>query len=196
MSETNRTPEYKVHDHIINRWSPRAMSGEEIEKEELMSLFEAAKWAPSSFNGQPWRFLYATRNSEHWDKFFNLLMEGNQAWAKNAAVLVVMISRKTFEHNDKPNVVHSFDTGSAWENLAIQAEMNNVAVHGMAGFDYEKAKTELNIPDHYKVEAMCAIGKHGKKEDLPEKMQKMETPSDRKKIVEIVNEGSFNQDWK
>ncbi|MGH7790937.1 MAG: nitroreductase family protein, partial [Thermodesulfobacteriota bacterium] len=115
-----RKPEFDVDEIFLNRWSPRAMSGEEISEAELMSLFEAAKWAPSSFNNQPWRFLYSRRDSENWGLFFNLLAEFNQAWAKNASALIVIISRKTFDHNGKPSRTHSFDTGAAWQNLALQ----------------------------------------------------------------------------
>src|SRR5213082_1478627 len=93
----------------------RAMSGEEISHEELMRLFEAARWAPSSFNGQQWRALYAHRGTGHWRTFFDLLVDANKAWAKNAAVLVVFISRKFFDYNDEPSVTHSYDAGAAWE---------------------------------------------------------------------------------
>ncbi len=187
-----RKPEHKVNKIFINRWSPRAMSGEEITNEELMTLFEAAKWAPSSYNNQPWRFLFAKRNTENWDLFFNLLAEGNKLWAKNAAVLIVIISKTTFDYNNKPLKTHTFDSGAAWENLALQTSLKGLVAHGMEGFDWERAKKELNIPDDYKVEAMAAIGKPGKKEDLPEKIREGEVPSSRKKISEIASEGKFN----
>lgn len=187
-----RKADYKISDIFIKRSSPRAMSGESITDEELMQLFEAARWAPSSFNNQPWRFVYAKRDTSAWDKFFSLLVDANKVWCKNASVLCVIISRTTFEYNNKPSRTHSFDTGSAWENLALQASINSLIAHGMEGFDYDKAKNELHIPDGFQVEAMCAIGKHGKIEDLPEKLQKGETPSDRKKLNEIICEGKFN----
>jgi len=186
-----REPEHPVDKIFLERHSPRAFSGEEISDEELMTLFEAAKWAPSSFNGQPWRFIYAKRNTEYWDKIFNLMMEGNQSWAKNASVLVVIISRKTFEHNDKPSKTHTFDTGSAWMSLALQASMKGLITHGMEGFDYDKAKEDLKIPDNYQVEAMIAIGKLGDPKQLPEQLQKMEAPNNRKKLSESVFEGEF-----
>jgi nitroreductase len=186
-----RNPEYNVNSIFVNRWSPRAMSGEEISNDELMSLFEAARWAPSSYNNQSWRFLYAIKNTENWDLFFDLLTEPNQVWAKNAAVLVVIISKDTFDYNNKPSRTHSFDTGLAWENLALQGSIMGLIVHGMQGFDYEEAKKKLDIPDGYTVEAMAAIGKPGKKEDLPKELQEREFPSDRKKISEIAFEGKF-----
>ncbi len=186
-----RKTEYPIHEIILNRWSPRAMSGQELTDHELMTLFEAARWAPSSYNNQPWRFIYAKRNSPDWKKFFNLMVAFNQDWAQHAAVLVVIASHDTFEFNNQPARTHSFDTGAAWENLALQASVSGLVTHGMEGFDYDKAKTELNIPDGYTVEAMVAIGKPGKKEDLPEDLQKRETLSDRKKIQEFIFEGTF-----
>ena len=187
----NRKPGYGINPLILGRWSPRSMTGEEISDEELMSLFEAARWAPSSYNGQPWRFIYAKRDTKEWDKLFNLLVEGNQGWAKNAAVLVVIISRKNFEFNNKPSITHTFDTGSSWENMAIEASARGLVTHGMEGFNYDKAKTDLEIPDDYEVCAMVAIGKKGKKEDLPEALQKMEVPSSRKPLKELVMLGKF-----
>jgi nitroreductase len=115
-----RKADHPIEKLLIDRWSPRAMSGEEISHEELMRLFEAARWAPSSFNTQQWRALYARRGTEHWQTFFDLLVDANKTWAKNAAVLVVFISRKLFDHDNEPSVTHSYDCGAAWENLALQ----------------------------------------------------------------------------
>jgi nitroreductase len=185
---------HKVNKIFPERWSPRAMSGEKLSDEELFSLFEAARWAPSSFNNQPWRFIYAKKNSEHWNKLFNLLVEFNQQWCENAAVLVVIVSKKTFENNNKPSITHSYDTGSAWMSLALQGSLQGLVVHGMESFDYEKAKLNLKIPKGYKVEAMTAIGKPGEIKDLPEKMQQKEKPSGRKLIKEIVFEGQFPEE--
>ena len=173
----NRKTEYDINPLILSRWSPRAFSEEELSDDELMSLFEAARWAPSSYNNQPWRFIYAKRNTEHWDKLFNLMVEFNQGWTKNAAALVVVISSKNCEQNNKPSVTHQFDSGAAWENLALEATSRGLVVHGMEGFDYEKAKKDLEIPDDFDVMAMIAIGKKGNKEDLPKEMQEKEVPS-------------------
>ncbi|MCF7800134.1 nitroreductase family protein [Candidatus Babeliales bacterium] len=186
-----RKSKYSVNPLILNRWSPRAMSGELLAKEELMTLFEAARWAPSSYNNQPWRFIFATRDSKDWDVLFNLLVDFNKSWTKTAAALVVAISRKNFEFNNKPARTHSFDTGSAWENLAIQATSMNLVAHGMEGLDYEKAKKDLNIPDDYAVEMMFAVGKPGKKEDLSPELQAKEVISDRKPLNEIIFQGKF-----
>ncbi|OPY89526.1 MAG: malonic semialdehyde reductase [Syntrophaceae bacterium PtaU1.Bin231] len=173
------------------RWSPRAMTGEEISAETLKSLFEAARWAPSSNNNQPWRFLYARSNSEHWPTFFSLLRESNKVWAAKAAVLIVVISKTTFDSNEKPSRTHSYDAGAAWENLALQGSGMGLVVHGMQGFDYDLARKLLDVPDLYQVEAMIAVGKPGNAEDLPESLREREFPSGRKGLSEIAAEGPF-----
>ncbi len=186
----NRTTEYEINDQFLKRYSPRAFSGESISKDELMTLFEAARWAPSASNLQPWRFIYAMRGTPEFDKLFSFLIDFNKDWCKRASVLIVVVS---YNLDFKGNVSksHSLTTGSAWENLALQASDMNLIAHGMEGFDYEKAKTELGIPENYSVEMMIAIGKHGKVEDLPEQLQSREAPSDRKPLSEIVFEGKF-----
>ncbi len=188
-----RKPGHKITALLLNRWSPRAMSGETLADSELMALFEAARWAPSSYNSQPWRFIYAKRDTPHWEKLFGLLVDFNKQWCKNAAVLVVIVARKTFEHNNQPAPTHAFDAGAAWENLALEASDRGLVAHGMEGFDYEAARKELAIPNDYAVLAMCAIGKRGKKEDLSQQMQEREFPSDRKQLSEIVMQGEFKK---
>ena len=186
-----RKANYNINPLILNRWSPRAMSGEGISDEDLMPLFEAARWAPSSFNGQPWRFVYAKRDGDNWQIFFDLLGGFNQSWAKNAAALVIVASKKTFDHNGKPSRTHSFDTGAAWENLALEASSRGLVAHGMEGFDYEKAAEAINLPEDHEIHCMIAIGKPGRKEDLPEKLQERETMSGRRPLEEIAIEGRF-----
>lgn len=188
---TSREPNYPIDPLILNRWSPRSMTGESMSDEELFPLFEAARWAPSSFNSQPWRILYAKRDTEEWALFYDFLIEFNQQWCKNAAVLVVMVSRDTFEKNNKPSVTHSYDTGAAWMAIALEGSSRGYVVHGMSGFDHEKARQNLGIPEGYTVEAMAAIGKRAQKENLPEEMQVNETPSTRKALNEIIIEGRF-----
>jgi len=167
------------------------MSGEEIAEEELLTVFEAARWAPSSYNNQPWRILYARRNTIHWPLFFDLLVDFNKTWAKGAAALLVFLSKRTFDHNGEISITHSFDTGAAWENFALQASLKNLVVHGMEGFDYEKARTVLRVPNDFQVEAMAAIGKPGKKQDLPAGLQEREAPNDRRALAELVSEGPY-----
>ena len=187
-----RNAEHGVDELFVDRWSPRALSGEEIAEEDLMVLFEAARWAPSSYNNQPWRILYARRDTEHWEAFLGLLVEGNRVWAKDAGALLLFVSKETFDFNGKPYPTHSFDTGAAWENLALQATMSGLVTHGMQGFDYERARTELNIPEGFRVEAMAAVGRHGAPATLPEPKREREAPSDRKPLEAITCEGPFN----
>jgi len=186
-----RKADHPIEPLLLDRWSPRAMSGEEITHEELMRLFEAARWALSSFNAQQWRALYARRGTEHWQTFLDLLVTANKVWAKNAAVLVVFISRKRFEHDNEASITHSYDCGAAWENFALQGFRQGLVVHGMEGFDYERARKELRIPDQFQVEAMAAVGKPGPKELLPEKLQARESPNDRRNLFESIFEGLF-----
>lgn len=191
MAEQDRTPNYPIQSLLLNRWSPRSMTGEAMTDDELLPLFEAARWSPSSFNSQPWRILYAKRDTPEWDLFYDLLIDFNKEWCKNASALVVMVSRDTFEKNNNPSVTHSYDTGAAWMSIALEGSSRGYVVHGMSGFDYDKARKSLNIPEGYTVEAMAAIGKRAPKEDLPEEMQKMEAPSTRKPLSEIAIPGSF-----
>lgn len=185
-----RIASFPIDPIFIDRWSPRAMSGEAISEDELMNIFEAARWAPSSMNNQPWRILYAHRNSEHWAQFFSLLVESNRTWCANAAVLVLFISKTTHE-NGAPCRTHSYDCGAAWMSFALQGTMNGLVIHGMQGFDYDLARITMNIPDGYQVEAMAAVGRPGNINDLPEQLQKRETPSDRRMLAKSVCAGPF-----
>lgn len=186
-----RKPAHTILDLILNRHSPRAMSGEKITEHELLQLFEAARWAPSSFNNQPWRFIYAHRETAAWKVLFDLMVPFNQSWAKDAAVLLVVVSSNLFEKTKKPSRTHSFDTGAAWENLALQAYSMGLVTHGMEGFDYDRAQKELNIPDDYTVEAMVAIGRPGKLENLAKELQERELLSDRKPVEMFIFEGKM-----
>lgn len=188
---STRKKQNNVNDIFINRWSPRAMSGEPITDDELFSLFEAARWAPSSHNNQPWRFVYAKRDTRYWNKLFSFLVEGNQAWVKNAAAVVVVISKTVSEYNGSFIRTHSFDTGAAWENLALQGSLNGLVVHGMSGLDYDKATQGLGLTEDFKIEMMFAVGKPGDLMELPEKLREIEKPSGRKELTEIVSEGEF-----
>ncbi len=191
MKINNRETKFNVSEIFLNRWSQRAMNGENIGDEDLMTIFEAARWAPSSFNSQPWRFIYAKKDDSEWNDLFDLLFEKNKLWAKNASALIVILSRKNFEHNNQLSRTHSFDTGAAWQNLALQASMNGFIAHAIGGFDYEKAQNQLNIPEEFSVEAMVAIGKPGNKEDLPLELQEREKQSDRNALSEIIIKGKY-----
>jgi len=189
-----RTREHDVDPLFLNRWSPRAFTSEPIPHETLMTIFEAARWAPSCFNMQPWRFLYARKDSDHWLRFLNLLIPYNQDWAKNASVLGVVVSRTLLERPDRdpvPAHSHSYDAGAAWGSLALQAWKLGWAAHGMIGFDIPRAYIELHVPEHYRVEAAFAIGKPTTADVLPDALAAREHPSDRHPLADILLEGGF-----
>lgn len=188
-----RKSDHTILDLLLDRWSPRAMSGEAILHEELLQIFEAARWAPSSYNNQPWRFVYAHKNSAHWHTLFNLMVPFNQSWAQHAAVLVVIISAHNFSYNNKPSRTHSFDTGAAWQNCALQGFAMGLVVHGMEGFDYERAQQELSIPHDHTIEAMFAIGRPADKRVLPLELQEREVINDRKPIETFIFEGTMKK---
>jgi len=179
----------------VERWSPRAFTGEDISQQELNSLFEAARWAPSSYNSQPWRFLYARRGTPAFDTFLDLLIPYNQQWAKNAAALIVVLSARTFVRPGTTEVLaapnHSFDAGAAWANLALQASALGWHAHGIGGFDAQKARTALPVPDDYDVEIAVAVGRRGDKSLLPDHFHAGETPNGRRPVSETAFEGAF-----
>ncbi len=190
----SRKSSYPVNELILNRWSPRAMDPKKlVTKKELMSLFEAARWAQSSFNNQPWRFIYVQRDTPDWPRMFNLMVAPNQLWAKNASYLVLAISRNNFAYNNKYSRTHSFDTGAACQNFALEGHNDGLVVHGMEGFDYDKARTEFHVPKDYTIEAMFAVGKPGDIKNLPEELQKKEFPSDRNPIETFAFENDFHE---
>jgi nitroreductase len=184
--DDNRDPDHDVDPLFVNRWSPRTMTGEQLDEEELLALFEAARWAPSSYNNQHWRFVYATPDHDEWDDFEGLLADANREWASDAAALVVVLSKTTFDHNDEPAPTHSFDTGAAFENLALEGARRGLVVHGMQGFDYDGARDLFDLTDEYDVEAMAAIGVHDES-NAPEDEQ----PNQRKPLDDVVFAGDF-----
>lgn len=190
-AETFRQSDWPIESLFLRRWSPRAMNAEKLAEGELNRLFEAARWAPSTYNEQEWRFLYAERSSADWHAFFDLLMEANQVWCRNAGALIVVISKKTFSRNGKPNPVHRFDAGLATQNLLLQATAMQLVAHPMAGFDRDAAQRELQIPDDYSVECMIAVGRPGDPQHLPESLREAEIPTGRKPISEIAWQGRF-----
>jgi nitroreductase len=188
----HRDPDHDVDPLFVNRWSARAMTGDTLAPEEFLPLFEAARWAPSAYNNQHWRFLYATRDDEEWETFFDLLNEANQTWASEAGVLVVILAKTTFDHNGESAPTHSFDTGAAWQNLALEATRRDLVAHPMAGFDWGRVHGALDVPeDEFDVEAMVAIGERGDPESLPEDLQEREFPKGRKSLDEITFNGRF-----
>lgn len=186
-----RRAAHPIDSLLLDRWSPRAMSGTPLSEAELMTLFEAARWAPSASNVQPWRILYARRDSKQWPQFFDLLSEGNRPWAQHAGALLLFLSQNTTS-TGKPVPTHSYDTGAAWQSLALQGTRLGLVVHGMAGFDHARARSELNVPENYAVEAMAAVGHAGDPANLPEPYRSREQPNDRRPLTETVKEGAFN----
>lgn len=192
MMEKPADTQYPIHDLLKRRWSPRAFAERPVEAEKLRSLFEAARWAPSSNNEQPWRFLVATKeNQMDYDRLFNCLVEGNRKWAHLAPVLTLSVATLTFDDGTVNR--HAFhDTGMAVENLVIQATALGLAVHQMAGFQVDKARAEFKIPDGYEPVAMIAIGYLGDPSILPDKLRQREfNPRTRRPIAEFV----FGEEW-
>jgi nitroreductase len=194
-SANSRTADHEIEPLFLERWSPRAYTEEEIPEADLFSMFEAARWAPSSYNSQPWVFLYARRSSPDWDRFLGLLIEFNQGWAKRAGALVIIASNSMMPARgaEKPVVSHShsFDCGAGWGAFALQGAKLGWHAHGMVGFDIPRAFTELNLPEGYRVEAAAAVGRLADKSILPEALQGREAPSPRKPIGEFAFAGSF-----
>lgn len=182
---------YRIADIFYKRWSSRAMSDEPVTKEQLMILFEAARWAPSAYNEQPWRFIYTRKGSKLWKELISLMSPFNQSWAKNADVLVMLISKKDFEGTGKPSHLNSLDAGAAWMSIALQGSLSGLVIHAIGEFDYDRARVVLNIPSKFKVEMMIAIGKPGNKALLPQELQVLEVPNGRKPLNEIIFEEQF-----
>lgn len=181
MKNFSRQNNHHIVSHIINRYSYRKFSNEAVNKEELFSLFEAARWAPSAMNNQLWHYCYAQKNTKHWQKFFDLLAPGNQEWCCNASALIILLSRKEATYKNKPQPTHSLESGMSLQNLAIEATARGIIAHPMAGFDYEKATNFLKINNKWKVECMVAIGRI--------ENNSTEEQTDRKPLSSIVSEG-------
>ena len=195
MTDINhRRADHPIHSIFLERWSPRAFTGEEIGEKDLLALFEAARWAS---NMQPWRFIYARRGTEDFASLLETLDEGNQRWAKNASALVIIVSkthRLTSTGELRPAYTHAFDTGAAWFALALQTQLAGWHAHAMGGIDRDKAMRVLGVPEHYRVEAAVAIGKIADPSTLPEDLREREKPSQRKTLGDFVFEGRFKGD--
>ncbi len=195
MSHNPRVATHPIDPQFIERWSPRAFNNENIPEATLLGFIEAARWAPSAYNSQPWRFLYARRDSADWPRYLNLLIEFNRNWAQHASALLVIVSKTTFvppgRSEEQPAPAHAFDTGAAWGFFALQAHLAGWHTHAMTGFDKEMARRELKIPEGYEVQAMVAVGKRGDAANLPEALQARETPSPRLALEAIAAEGEF-----
>lgn len=197
MSTTanGRTSEADVDPMFLERWSPRAFTGEAMPPAELAKLFEAARWAPSAFNAQPWRFVYAHRDTAAWEPLFGLLAPFNQMWAKNAAVVIYLVSdrkRRMPGSEPQPSRTHTFDAGAAWGYLALAASRNGWAAHGMAGFDRAASYGVLGVPEaEYEVEAAIVVGRQADASVLDEAFRAREVPSPRNPLDSFTFEGRF-----
>ena len=182
-----------VHELIRKRWSPRSFSNREVSTEDLKTILEAARWAASSYNEQPWRFLVARKSDgPPYEKILNLLVPANQAWAKTAPVLLIMAAKRTFSHNGSPNRFAVHDAGQALAHLFLQATALGLHAHGMAGFDAEGARKELGIPDDYDLGAAVALGYVASPDQLPEQYRQSEISKRRRKPL---NEIVFGANW-
>lgn len=185
--------DHPIHELIRNRWSPRAFSDKSVEPGVLASLFEAARWAASSFNDQPWAYLVATKDdSENFKKMVAVLMEFNANWAKNAPVLAISVARRNFSHDGSPNPVAMHDVGAANAQLTAEATSRGLLVHQMAGFSRDKARQTFGIPEIWDPVSAIAIGYPGDPDTLAEDFRKRElAPRTRKPLREFVMTGSW-----
>jgi len=190
-----RQANHPIDPLFLERWSPRAFDGSDLPEEDLLTIFEAARWAPSAFNSQPWRFLYARRGDANWERFLGLLIPWNQGWAHSASVLIYILS-DTLPFVGKAGEpatshTHSFDAGAAWACLALQATRMGYRAHGMSGVDFDRARIELAVPHRFRVEAAAAIGRIGDPAILTEKLQAREFPSGRNPVEQFAFAGNF-----
>lgn len=184
----SRIAEHAIEPWFLERHSPRAMGGDPVPEVTLHRLFEAARWAPSSGNSQPWRFVYARGGTPHFEVFLNLLEPGNRAWCVRAGALILVLSEGRSE-TGRVLERHSFDAGAAWMSLALQGTMLGLVVHAMAGFNYNAAAEAVALAESMHVECMVAVGYPGDAALLPEKDRAREVPNGRKPLAALVFEG-------
>jgi nitroreductase len=172
---------------ILERWSPRAFADRAVSQTDLKKIFEAARWAPSSYNEQPWRFIVGHRNSQTYKKIADALVPFNRAWAQSAPVLILSLARTRFSHNDSPNNYAVHDLGAADGFITLQAASMGIATHQMAGFDQAKAREAFEIPEVYAIGSVMALGYQGDPSSLGEHYQGQEqSPRSRKPLSEII----------
>lgn len=180
---------------FLSRWSPRAMTGEPIPDEILFALLEAARFAPSSLNAQPWRMVYARKGEKKFDELLAAMVPVNQAWARNASALIVIASKAEFFLSSKPDPIQlpsaSFDAGAAWASLAFQAEILGWSLRAIGGFDRDRARLATGASEKLKLEAIIAVGRRGAPELAPEERRALEKPNQRRPLDEIAFAGAF-----
>lgn len=198
MKAGSRKPEFEIEPLILSRWSSRCLSGEAMTRDELAPLFEAARWAPSSGNLQPWRFVYVLPGSARWAELVDILAEGNRWWASKAGALLLLVSRRLLPNRHtgemQLQVSHSFDAGAAWVCLAQQASASGLVAHAMGGFDRARATAFLGLDERYQVEVVIAVGKPGDPANLTDEQRERDVPNGRRPQAEWVFKDSFVPD--
>jgi nitroreductase len=184
-----RKPTYPIEPKILERWSPRAFTAETLPDAEVLRLFEAARWAPSASNRQPWRFVYAHRDTPAFETFMGLLVPFNQTWCVRASVLIAVFAKTKSDAGEEWRSA-SFDTGAAWMAIALQAHAQGLVTHGMLGIQVDKMNAALSAPADWQPQCMIAVGRHGSVETLDEKLRAREQPSDREPLEAHVFLGS------
>jgi nitroreductase len=188
---SQRSVQATTNDQFRLRWSPRSMTGQALTLAQVQSLCEAGRWAPSCFNSQPWRFIYALPDTPQWQPLLDLLMDVNKLWAAKAGALVALVARTHFEANDAPAATHSFDTGSAWMSMALQAQHMGLTAHAMWGFHHDQAADALKLPEYFSTQALIAFGHPAPAEALPDPLREREVPSPRKALSELMFNGAM-----
>lgn len=179
-----RQPEYPVHPLFLNRWSPRSYANRPVSDEVLHAILEAARWAPSSSNQQPWRFYVAKEKAEH-ELFQSFLKPRNKLWAVNAPVLILVASQNVKENGD-PNGAHAFDTGAAWASIALQARLLGLSTRAIGGFEQVAARELLQVPANISLHAVIALGYRGELESLDPSFHEQEKPNTRRPLSESI----------
>lgn len=189
-----RHPDHPVSPQFPARWSPRSFTGREVTVAEMMTLLEAARWAPSASNQQPWRLIWARRGEDSFAAIHSALAPGNQIWAGQAGALIVVASKDTVTNRDGADVANrtaGFDAGAAWVSMALQAQYMGLAAHAMGGFDKESLAAVVGLPVDHTLHCVVAVGEQGPADALPEDLRAREKPSGRKPVEEIAVHGQF-----
>ncbi|KGG91698.1 MULTISPECIES: nitroreductase family protein [Comamonas] len=182
---TTRSSTVPVHTQFIERMSPRAFVPEALSAAQIEQLVEAARWAPSASNKQPWHFAYALRDDANWQAFSQIPNEANRRWCLNGGALIVLLSDR-----QASAAKHSFDAGCAWGYLALQAHAMGLATHAMGGFSADEARKVLNLPEHLVPECVIAVGRRADAATLPDDLREREQPSGRKQLAEMLSAGA------
>jgi len=191
-----RTTEFETDPLFVARWSPRVFDGSAIPENHIGSMLEAARWAPSAYNIQPWRFMYALRDDENWETMLKCLNPFNRGWAQTSSAIFILVSDSIVpgdgkDRPDQPANCNSLDAGSAWVQLALQATKLGYHAHGMAGVEPEIIRERLQVPERFKIEMAIAVGRRVPDKELTDEQKAAEKPSERKPIGEIAFRGAF-----